>query len=118
MRNHDSVKIIVKDTGIGIEKEKVEKIFEQIFERSEQAKRVTSLGSGVGLYLSGEIIKAHNGKVWAESEGIGKGSTFHIELPLQNEKVPAVQDALVQDNTAKKTTEPLRVTTTPGGAHS
>ena len=86
IKDHDAVKIIVKDTGIGIKKEKLPTIFEDMFERSEEAKKVTSLGSGVGLYLSGQIIKAHNGKVWADSEGVGNGSTFHIELPIINEK--------------------------------
>jgi len=91
IQNHDTVKIIITDTGIGIAKEKLPGMFEQMFERSEEAKKVTSLGSGVGLYLSGQIIKAHKGKVWAESEGIGKGSTFHIELPMTNE-VPVTEN--------------------------
>lgn len=86
------VLIKVKDTGIGIEKDKAPKIFEQMFERSEEAKRIASVGTGVGLYLSGQIIRAHNGKVWVESEGVGKGSTFFVELPVdqgQEEKVVA-----------------------------
>jgi len=37
-------------------------------------------GSGLGLYLVREIAKAHNGRVWAESEGIGKSSTFFVEI--------------------------------------
>jgi len=81
---NDKVIIGVKDTGIGIPKEKINNIFNQIFERTEEAKRVSSVGSGVGLYLSGQIIKSHNGKVWVESEGEGKGSTFYIELLISN----------------------------------
>jgi len=38
-------------------------------------------GSGLGLYVAKEIIKAHKGKIWAESEGEGKGSRFLVELP-------------------------------------
>ena len=89
------VSIVVQDTGIGIPKDKLDGIFNQMFERGEGAKKVDATGSGVGLYLAGEIIKSHNGKVWAESparigyaesvaggEGEGKGSVFHIELPV------------------------------------
>ncbi len=81
-QNHDTVKIIVSDTGIGIAKDKIHNMFSEMFERSEEAKRISSVGSGVGLYLSYQIIKSHNGKVWVTSEGEGKGSTFYIELPL------------------------------------
>lgn len=79
-KNHDSVKIIVSDTGIGIAPDHLKNLFTKMFERGANAKNIT--GSGVGLYLSYQIIKAHNGKLWAESEGEGKGSVFHIELPL------------------------------------
>jgi len=75
------VKIIVSDTGIGIPKDKLATILEGQFERTEEAQKTAS-GSGVGLYLSAQIIKLHNGKVWAESAGEGKGSTFYIELPI------------------------------------
>lgn len=76
------VKIIISDTGIGIPKEKVGTIFETMFERTEQAQKAADVGKGIGLYLAGQIIKGHNGKIWAESEGEGKGSTFNIELPI------------------------------------
>ena len=82
LKNHDTVKIIITDTGIGLPKEKLGTIFGGMFERTEAAKKIAP-GAGVGLYLSAQIIKAHHGKVWVESEGEGKGSTFHIELPLQ-----------------------------------
>jgi signal transduction histidine kinase len=79
--NHDGVKIIISDTGIGIPQDKIKNILEAQFERTKQAEKI-AIGSGVGLYLSSQIIKLHNGKVWVESEGEGKGSTFHIELPV------------------------------------
>ncbi len=53
-------------------------------------------GKGVGLYLSGQIIKYHQGKAWAESEGEGKGSTFYIELPLK-----------IKDETLAETSMPI-----------
>jgi signal transduction histidine kinase len=78
---NDSVKIEVKDTGMGISKERLEKLFSSPFERTEQSKKSFATGRGIGLFLSQQIIKAHNGKLWAESEGEGKGSIFFIELP-------------------------------------
>jgi len=80
-KEKEKVRIEIKDSGIGIPQEKIENIFEGQFERTQLAQKAAS-GSGVGLYLSGQIIKLHNGKVWAESAGEGKGSIFYIELPI------------------------------------
>jgi signal transduction histidine kinase len=76
------VEIISKDTGIGMEKATIDSLFTSLFSRGREAKSSNTTGSGVGLYLSAKIIQAHNGKIWAESEGKDKGSTFHIELPI------------------------------------
>lgn len=76
------VTIEIKDTGMGIPKERLPRLFDNAFERTEAAKKNFSGGKGIGLYLSGQIIKAHNGRIWAESEGDGKGSAFYIELPV------------------------------------
>lgn len=65
-----------------IPKDKQEAIFSQMFERGEEAKKVAAIGSGVGLYLSGQIIKSHKGKVWVEPGLGGRGSVFYVELPL------------------------------------
>ncbi|MEK7562214.1 MAG: ATP-binding protein [Patescibacteria group bacterium] len=75
------VTIEVRDTGIGIPQDKIKNIFGMQFERTKQAQK-TAEGSGVGLRLASQIIKLHNGKIWAESGGMGKGSTFYIELPI------------------------------------
>lgn len=80
--NSEKVKIIISDTGIGILEERLSKLFDNIFERTTEAKATFAKGKGIGLYLSGQIIKAHNGRIWAESEGVGRGSTFYIELPI------------------------------------
>ena len=77
--------IKVEDTGIGIPKERLPMIFDNIFERTEGAKEAFVLGKGIGLYLSSRIIKAHNGKILAKSEGEGKGSIFVIELPVEKQ---------------------------------
>jgi len=78
--NISSGKVIldIKDTGIGIEKGKEEALFEK-FSRGSGTKLDTG-GSGIGLYLVREIMKAHGGRVWVESEGVGKGSTFFVEI--------------------------------------
>jgi len=76
-----SVVIEIQDTGIGIEKDKVSSLFEDKFERSHEAQKMAS-GKGIGLYLSAQIVKYHNGKIFAESEGQGKGTKFVIELPI------------------------------------
>jgi signal transduction histidine kinase len=77
------LQIAVKDTGIGITKEEIEGLFERTFERGKEAEKLWGLGRGIGLYLGKHIIEAHEGKIWVESEGEGKGSTFYIELPIE-----------------------------------
>ena len=73
--NHVFVKI--KDTGIGISEE----IFPRLFTRFA-SKSIN--GTGLGLYISKSIIEAHGGKIWAENNIGGKGATFTIRLPLNN----------------------------------
>ncbi len=74
--------ISVKDTGIGISREKQKNLFHRIFERGKRAKKANTTGKGIGLYITYHIIKAHYGRVWVESEGKGKGTTFYVELPI------------------------------------
>ena len=77
------LKIMIQDTGIGIGKKEINSLFEKTFERSKGAQKLYTLGRGIGLYISSSIIKAHNGKIWAESSGENSGSTFYIELPIK-----------------------------------
>lgn len=70
----------VKDTGVGITPDVIPTLFQK-FNRGDGARMNTS-GSGLGLYLAKEIVRAHGGRVWVESEGLGKGSTFFVELNL------------------------------------
>lgn len=72
-----TVRIEIQDYGQGIEKNNLEKIFTR-FERGTANADTTGLG--LGLYISRQIINAHGGKIWAESE-FGKGTKFIIELP-------------------------------------
>jgi len=82
--NQQWISTKIKDTGIGISADKIKTLFETQFERSDQAKK-TAEGKGLGLYLAGQIVKYHKGKIWAESLGEGMGSTFYIELPVDGE---------------------------------
>ncbi len=74
----DKVLFSVKDTGMGMTPEIKATLFQK-FARGEGARMNTS-GTGLGLYLTKEISEAHGGRVYVESEGMGKGSTFFMEL--------------------------------------
>jgi len=76
------IRIISRDTGMGISEEELKNLFGRVFERGKEAQKVFTTGRGIGLYIAARIIEAHNGRVWAESEGKGKGSTFFVELPV------------------------------------
>jgi signal transduction histidine kinase len=73
--------IEVKDFGVGIKKEEIDKVFERFYRGGDELTR-TVKGSGLGLTLVKEIIEAHRGHVRVESEP-GRGSTFSIRLPLK-----------------------------------
>jgi PAS domain S-box-containing protein len=80
----DFIVISVKDNGIGFTEEEKSRIFKQFgkIERYGQGMDIISEGSGLGLYISKKIIELHGGKIWVESEGSKKGSTFYFSLPL------------------------------------
>ena len=78
------VKICVKDTGIGISKENIGKIFDKFFQIDATTTRKYN-GSGVGLTISKNIIEKHGGKIWVESE-LGKGTTFFFTIPRASSK--------------------------------
>lgn len=77
--------IEIKDSGVGLTKEEIDNLFKKfsIIESPLKKDLNMDLGStGLGLFLSKEIIKLHQGDIWAESEGKGKGSTFIIKIPV------------------------------------
>lgn len=77
-----SIQIYVRDKGTGIPPEELTNIFNQFYRTSY----IGSIkGIGLGLYISKEIVEAHLGKIWVESE-VGKGSTFYISLPIERSK--------------------------------
>ena len=71
--------ISVSDSGMGIPGKLLPFLFEQ-FNRGEDAKKSIQ-GTGLGLYIAKQIVSAHHGKIWAESEGEGKGSVFYVKIP-------------------------------------
>jgi len=80
--NIGKILITVRDTGVGIEPTMIPRLFQK-FSRAETIARLHTEGSGLGLYVAKMIIEDHGGRIWAESEGIGRGSTFFIELPTK-----------------------------------
>ncbi len=78
----------VTDTGIGMSAETRKKLFKK-FSRAQGVSKVYTEGTGLGLYVAKEIIKKHKGKIWAESSGEGKGSSFLVSLPIQTQTADA-----------------------------
>ena len=74
------VRISVRDTGIGIEAEHLPLIFERFY-RVDKSRTRNSGGTGIGLTIARHLVYASGGEIWAESDGAGKGSTFHVTLP-------------------------------------
>lgn len=77
-----NVRIAIKDTGVGIEKEENEKIFES-FSRGKRGIEMQPQGTGLGLYVARSFITMHKGKITVFSEGRDKGSTFYIDIPVR-----------------------------------
>jgi PAS domain S-box-containing protein len=79
-RLEDSIEFSIKDTGVGIPKDQQNRVFTKFF-RAVNATRLETEGSGLGLFITKNIIEAHGGKIWFESEE-GKGTTFYFTLPI------------------------------------
>jgi signal transduction histidine kinase len=78
----------VTDTGIGIEKADQNRIFCE-FEQADELHNQSGTGTGLGLSLSKKLVELHGGKIWIESEGKNKGSSFRFVIPINevnNEK--------------------------------
>jgi len=78
-KENNDIIVSIQDKGIGIEQADLENIFTRFYRASGIAATFT--GSGIGLYISSEIIKQHGGEIWADSEP-GKGSVFYFSLPV------------------------------------
>ena len=76
-----NIVISVTDTGEGMTKAEIAKLFES-FSRGQAGEKLSMEGAGLGLYIARQFVEMHKGKIRATSEGKGKGSTFHVELPV------------------------------------
>jgi signal transduction histidine kinase len=76
----DEVMVSISDTGRGIAKESLEKIFEVFYQEDDHMTRRYG-GLGLGLSIARELVNLHGGRIWAESEGFGKGATLQVVLP-------------------------------------
>jgi histidine kinase len=71
----------VQDTGIGIAQEHISHLFERFY-RVDKSRSRFGGGSGIGLTIARHLVEAHGGRIWVESQGVGKGSTVMFTLPL------------------------------------
>jgi PAS domain S-box-containing protein len=74
-------KIIVKDNGIGIHKNSIDKIFVKFYQADTTTTREHG-GTGIGLSVCKGIVDGHNGKIWAQSKGLNRGAEIHVLLPM------------------------------------
>jgi histidine kinase len=82
-RQKSQILFTVKDSGIGISAEQLQYVFNRFY-RTDKSRTRASGGSGIGLTIAKALVQAHQGKIWAESDGEGKGSTFSFLIPLPN----------------------------------
>src|SRR3989338_296347 len=78
-RAKGKVRLTVADNGAGIPAATIPKLFQK-FIRADDAGKLNITGTGLGLYVAKQIMEAHNGKIWAEADGTGRGSRFIVEV--------------------------------------
>jgi signal transduction histidine kinase len=93
IEDENDLLLMVKDTGIGIEREQLKKIFEPFYQVSSGTNR-SSKGSGIGLTISKEIIERLGGKLTVESTP-GEGATFIVKLPIVSEDLDMVDNLMI-----------------------
>jgi signal transduction histidine kinase len=86
----DLVTLTVSDSGIGVPVEAQETIFEP-FGRAANATTMHLPGMGLGLYICRQIVERHGGRLWAESEGVNRGTRFVVQLPVAAASAAAEQ---------------------------
>ena len=84
-QDDDTVTMWVRDEGIGIAPEILDRVFDKFYQ-VDSGDRRSSRGTGLGLALAWEIVNAHGGRIWVES-ALGKGSTFYVSLPVAKENL-------------------------------
>lgn len=81
-----TLQLEVSDTGIGIDPEDQKKIFQKFF-RTNAANEITREGTGLGIYVVKKLVEVQGGKIWFDSKGLGKGTTFYVSFPLPEGKI-------------------------------
>jgi len=80
-KQKNTIRVVVSDTGIGMDREELDMIFQK-FQRGREVSHYHTEGTGLGMYIGKKVVEVHKGKIWAESKGKGKGSRFILELPV------------------------------------
>jgi PAS domain S-box-containing protein len=86
LKYDEYIDIKIQDNGVGFTEEEKEKLFKKFgkIERYGKGMNIVTEGTGLGLFISKELIELHGGKIWVESRGRHEGSTFTIRLPILN----------------------------------
>jgi len=84
MIQNNNVKVMIKDSGIGLTNEQMKHIFDEFYKAD--ISRHDFYSSGLGMPICKRIVEKHGGKIWAESKGLGKGSIFYFSIPLNHQE--------------------------------
>jgi signal transduction histidine kinase len=90
-KNDEELVIRVRDYGVGIPADELQKIFDRFYRTKDSSVHIS--GFGLGLYICRDIVARHNGKIWAEKEA--DGSSFYFSLPLNNAILNELQDNFI-----------------------
>jgi signal transduction histidine kinase len=82
LQANNKIQIKISDTGEGMDEKELGNIF-KMFSRATAGTQFHTEGAGIGLYVAKKFVEMHKGRIYAESKGKGKGSTFYIELPIE-----------------------------------
>lgn len=87
--------LTIKDTGIGIPAEEMQRLFTKFF-RADNAQKTVADGTGLGLYITKNIVRRHGGDIWAESQ-LNRGSVFHVTIPTDQTLIPPKEMAFAEE---------------------